>query len=58
MKTMKITDLFTGPKERVSVVAELLGVSPTTVYRYRYEPHKHVVVKDGEVYSLFVRVGG
>jgi predicted transcriptional regulator len=55
---MKISDLLIKTYGNQSEVARILGVQRSTVRRYMLEPDNHVIVKDGEVYSLFARVGG
>jgi DNA-binding NtrC family response regulator len=55
---MKISDLLIKTNGNKSEVARILGVQRSTVRRFMSEHHNHIIVRDGEVYSLFVRVGG
>jgi predicted transcriptional regulator len=55
---MKISDLLIKTYGNQSEVARILGVQRSTVRRYMSEPDNHIIVRDGEVYSLFARVGG
>ena len=40
--------------------ADMLGINRQTVYKYLDDEngYRHYIRKDGEVYSLFARIGG
>lgn len=55
---MTISDLLVITKGSQVKVSQMLGVNRETVRRYKDDKSNHFIIKDGEVYSLFTRVGG
>ena len=55
---MKIADLLIKTRGNQSEVARMLGVNRQTLKKHMDNPANHIVVQDGDAYSLFVRIGG
>lgn len=55
---MLIADLLVMTHGNQSEVARMLNVQRSTVRRFLFDTNNHIVRKQGEVYSLFTRIGG